>query len=144
MTVWGSVGMFVVYRPLLSKVDFSHGALKYVVCLCKGDDGCCVLCLYCDAWGCMCSCMGSMSVSLCICCMFVSCVHPMAVLNTAFCMTASRGCKRRPYGRGILQSRSHDRLIDSHESLLLFTHPVSLTFVVDCVIVLRCEWVCFM
>ena len=24
-------------------------------------------------------------VSSCICCMFVSCVHPVAVLNTAFC-----------------------------------------------------------
>ena len=27
----------------------SHGVLKYVVCLCKGCDGCCVFCLYCDA-----------------------------------------------------------------------------------------------
>ena len=33
--------------------------------------------------------MGSMSVSLCICCMFVSCVHPVAVLNVAFCMACS-------------------------------------------------------
>ena len=33
--------------------------------------------------------MGSVSVSSCICCMFVSCVHPVAVLNTAFCMTCS-------------------------------------------------------
>ena len=33
--------------------------------------------------------MGSMSVSSCICCMFVSCVHPVAVLNAAFCMTCS-------------------------------------------------------
>ena len=32
--------------------------------------------------------MGSMSVSSCRC-MFVSCVHPVAVLNTAFCMTCS-------------------------------------------------------
>ena len=30
-----------------------------------------------------------MSVSACRCCMFVSCVHPVAVLNTAFCMTCS-------------------------------------------------------
>ena len=30
--------------------------------------------------------MGSMSVSSCRCCMFVSCVHPVAVLNAAFCM----------------------------------------------------------
>ena len=40
--------------------------------------------------------------------MFVSCVHPVAVLNAAFCMTCSfvnagRGCNRRPYRRGILQ-----------------------------------------
>ena len=50
--------------------------------------------------------MGSMSVSSCRCCIFVSCVYPLAVLNAAFCMTcgfvnAGRGCKRRPYGRGI-------------------------------------------
>ena len=31
----------------------------------------------------------SMSVSSCRCCMFVSCVHPVAVLNAAFCMTCS-------------------------------------------------------
>ena len=33
--------------------------------------------------------MGSMSVSSCICCMFVFCVHPVVVLNAAFCMTCS-------------------------------------------------------
>ena len=33
--------------------------------------------------------MGSVSVSLCRCCMFVSCVHPVAVINAAFCMTCS-------------------------------------------------------
>ena len=38
---------------------------KYVVCLCRGCDGCCVFCLYCEAWSCMCSCMGSVSVSSC-------------------------------------------------------------------------------
>ena len=31
--------------------------------------------------------MGSMTVSSCRCCMFVSCVHPVAVLDAAFCMT---------------------------------------------------------
>ena len=36
VTVWGSVGMFVVLRPLLKIVYFfSLGVLKYVVCLCK-------------------------------------------------------------------------------------------------------------
>ena len=33
--------------------------------------------------------MGRESVSSCRCCMFVSCVHPVAVLNVAFCMTCS-------------------------------------------------------
>ena len=33
--------------------------------------------------------MGSVSVSSCRCCMFVICVHPVAVLNAAFCMTCS-------------------------------------------------------
>ena len=62
--------------------------LKYVVCLCKEwlnvvFSVCIVM------WSCRCSCMGSMSVSSCRCCMFVSCVHPVAVLNAAFCMTCS-------------------------------------------------------
>ena len=33
--------------------------------------------------------MGSMSVSSCQCCKFVSYVHPVEVLNAAFCMTCS-------------------------------------------------------
>ena len=33
--------------------------------------------------------MGSVSVSPCRCCMFVSCVHPVAVLNAAFTITYS-------------------------------------------------------
>ena len=31
--------------------------------------------------------MGSVSVSSCRCCIFVSCVHPVSVLNAALCMT---------------------------------------------------------
>ena len=70
--------------------------------------------------------MGSVSVSSCMCYMFVSCVHPVAVLNAGFCMTfrflnAGLGCKRRPNGRGILQTWSHNCLVGSHECLLLFT-----------------------
>ena len=41
----------------------------------------------------MCSCMVSMSVSSYRCCinsiLILSCVHPVAVLNAAFCMTCS-------------------------------------------------------
>ena len=68
---------------------YSIGVLKYVVSLCSGCDGCCVFCLYYDTWSCGYSCMASVSVSSCRCCMFVSCVHPVAVLNDAFCMTCS-------------------------------------------------------
>ena len=37
----------------------------------------------------MCLCMGNLSISSCRCCMFVSCVHPVAVRNAAFRMTFS-------------------------------------------------------
>ena len=47
------------------------------VCV-RGCVGCCVFCLYCDAWSCMCSYTGIMAVSSCRSCMFVSCVHPVA------------------------------------------------------------------
>lgn len=88
--VWGSVGMLVVYRGLLKMVGFiSRDEVKYNVCLCSGCDGCCVFCLSCDACSCKCSCVGRMFVSSCRCCVFVSCVHPVAVLNAAFCMTCS-------------------------------------------------------
>ena len=50
-------------------------------------DGCCGFCLYCEASSWRCSCMGSVSVSSCRCCMFVSYAHPVVVLNAAFCMT---------------------------------------------------------
>ena len=33
------------------------------------------------------------------------------ILHDLQFVNAGRGCKRRPYGRGILQSRSHDCLI---------------------------------
>ena len=33
--------------------------------------------------------MGSVSVSSCKCCMFLSCVHPVIFLNAAFCITCS-------------------------------------------------------
>ena len=45
--------------------------------------------LYCEGWSCRCSCMGSVIVSSCRCWMFLSCVHPVAVLNAAFCMACS-------------------------------------------------------
>ena len=55
-------------------------------------------------------------------------VHPgdssqCCLLHNLQFVNAGQGCNRRPYGRGILQSRSHDSLIGSHECLLLFTPP---------------------
>ena len=107
-----------------NSVFFSLGVLKYVVCLCRGCDGCCVYCLYCEAWSCRCSCMGSVSVSSCRCCMFVSCVHPVAVLNAAFCMTCSLlMLVEDAIGDHTEEaySRAHNCFIGSHECLLLFT-----------------------
>ena len=81
-----------------NSVFFSLGVLRYVVCLCRGCVGCCVFCLYCEAWSCRCSCMGSVSVSSCRCCMFVSCVKCqmlwMCVLYVSF------GSKVRPRSFG--------------------------------------------
>ena len=42
-----------------------------------------------DVWNGKCSCRGRVSVWLCICYKFVSCVHPVEVLNAAFSMTCS-------------------------------------------------------
>ena len=50
----------------------------------------------------------------------VFCVHPLAVLNAALCMTWSLLMLNED-GRDILQNRSHDCLIGSHECILLFT-----------------------
>ena len=94
-------------------VQFAFMSVKYVVCLCRG--WICVLCLNCEVCRCRCSCMGSIRIFSYICCMLVSCVHP----DLQF-VNAGRGCKRRPYGRSILQIRSQDCLICNHERLLLF------------------------
>ena len=50
--------------------------------------------------------------------MLYVCVHHMAVLNAAFCMTCSLLMLVKD-GRGIIQSRSHDYLIGSHEIFCL-------------------------
>ena len=70
--------------------------------------------------------MGSVNVSLCRCCMFVSGVHPVAVLNDWFCMTCSLLMlvedaivvhTEEAYSRaGLINC-----FIGSHECLLLFT-----------------------
>ena len=81
--------------------------------------------------------MRSMSVSSCRCCMFVSCGHPVAVLNAAFCMTCSllmlvenaRGDHiEEAYSRGgILQSWSHDCFKNSMSVSFCFPHTVAVS-----------------
>ena len=51
--------------------------------------GCCDFCLIRDACSWMCSIMGSMCVSSCRCCVFVSVVHPVAILSAVFCVICS-------------------------------------------------------
>ena len=68
--------------------------------------------------------MGSMSVSSCRCCMFVSCVHLVAVLNAAFCMSCSLLMlveDARVDHMEEAYSRAGLMTIGSHECLLLFT-----------------------
>ena len=73
---------------------FSLGVLKYVVCLCSGGDGCCVFCLYCEAWSCRCSCMGSVSFAMQMFYVCASCGSSQCcVLHDLQFDNASRGCK---------------------------------------------------
>ena len=57
-----------------------------------------------------------------VCVLCASCGSSQCyVLNDLQYDNSGRECKRRPYGRDILQSQSHDCLVRSHECLLLFT-----------------------
>ena len=76
---------------------------------------------------------------VCVLCVFCGTPH-CCVLHALQFVHAGRACKRRPYGRGMLQNRPHNCLIGSHECLLLF-----LLFVEVCECVLRCcECLCCM
>ena len=57
-----------------------------------------------------------------VCVLCASCGSSQCfVLHDLQFVNADRGCQRRLYGRGILQSWSHNGLVGSHECLLLFT-----------------------
>ena len=64
----------------------------------------------------------------CVCVLCASCDSSQCgVLHDLQFNNAGRRRKKRSYGRDILQSRSHDCLVGSHECLLLFTiYPVLL------------------
>ena len=67
-----------------------------------------------------CECFVMQMLYVCILC--ASCGSSQCcVLHDLQFVNAGRGCKRRPFGRGILQSWSHNCLVGSHECLLLFT-----------------------
>ena len=85
--MWVCGNVYCVAVVVVNSGVLSIRVLKYVVCLCRGFEGCCVLYVCCEAWSCRCSCMGSVSASSCRCCMVVPCVHHEAVLNDALYMT---------------------------------------------------------
>ena len=73
----------------------------------------------------LCVCVGDVMdvvFSVCIVRRGASCGSSQCcILHDLQFVNAGRGCNRRPYRRGILQSRSHNCFIGSHECLLLFT-----------------------
>ena len=67
-----------------------------------------------------CECFFMQMLYVCVLC--ASCGSSQCcVLHDLQCVNAGRGCKRRLFGTGILQIRSHDCLVGYHECLLLFT-----------------------
>ena len=67
-----------------------------------------------------CECFVKPMLYVCVLC--VSCGSSQCcVLHGMQFVNAGRGCKRRPYGIGIFQSRSYNCLVGSHECLILFT-----------------------
>ena len=90
------------------------------------------------------------SLSSCRCCMFVSCVHPVAVLNAAFCITCSllmMGEDARGDHMGEAYSRAG--LMTTLYVAISVIHPVAVSAFIICrglrVCVLRCcECVCCM
>ena len=78
--------------------------------------------------------------------MVVFSVHPVTVLNNAFCMTCSLGMLVEDAGRGILQRRSHNCFVGSHDCLLLL-HHVTVSALMICRGLCACTemlWMCVM
>ena len=72
-----------------------------------------------------------MDVVFSVCVLCASCGSSQCcVLYDLQFVDAARGCKRLTYGRNILQSRSHDCLVGSHECLLLFTPSCCGVFII--------------
>ena len=70
--------------------------------------------------------------------------YQCCVLHSLPFVNAGRGCERRPYGRGILRSWSHNGLLGSHECLCL-PHPVAVSAFKICRGLCACTemlWMC--
>ena len=75
-----------------------------------------------------------MSVSPCRCCMSVSCVHPVAVLNDAFCITCSLLM--------LVEDARGDHMEEVYSRAGLMTaHHVAVSVFIICS---GCEYVCCM
>ena len=61
-----------------------------------------------------------MHIHVCVLCASCGCSQ-CCVLNNFQFVNAGRRCKKQPYGRGILPSRSLDFLVGGHECQLLPT-----------------------
>ena len=73
-------------------------------------------------WGVYGECKCFVMQMLYVCVLCASCSSSQCcVLHDLQFVNAGRGCNRRPYRRGILQSRSDNCFIGSYECLLLFT-----------------------
>ena len=81
-----------------------------------------------------CECFVMQMLYFCVLCAYCG-SSQCCVLHDLQFVNAGRGCKRRPYGRGILQSRSHNFLVGNHECLLLF--PVTVLNAAFC---MTCSW----
>ena len=72
-----------------------------------------------------CECFVLQMLYVCVLC--TSCGSPQCcVLHHLQFVNAGRRCKRRPYGRGILQSWYHDCLVCSYECLPPSVYPILL------------------
>ena len=78
--VSGVVLMFVVYLVLLNVVCFL--SLRVGLCMVSlWCDSCCAFCLICDACSFVLGMVVFLFYHMCRCCVFMSCVHPVTVIN---------------------------------------------------------------
>ena len=82
-----------------------------------------------------------------VCVLCASCGSSQCcVLHDLQFVNDGRGCKRRPYGRGILQSRSHNCLTGSHMSVSFYLpHIVAVNAFMICRGLCACTemlWIC--